>query len=64
MTREQMLDRAVYSAAWRRSAFGHRAECLRLLRGWLARRELPFESLALIRAYLRNPNYTPELKRA
>jgi hypothetical protein len=62
MSDTRILDRAVYAAAWRVSAFGLRPECLRILRLW-AKNGVPYESVVLVRAYVRDPTRCLELVR-
>lgn len=56
-----LLDRAVYAAAWKSSAFGVDPEIRRILDLWAYRRTVPFESFALILAYVRWPEQIPRL---
>ncbi len=54
------LDKAVYAAAWRTSAFGVRAEVFRILKVWLEYGVRP-EDRALIRLYTTEPDTLPRL---
>lgn len=60
-TRSSLLDAAVRQAAWKVSAFGHRAELKRMWCAYLAANSIPDDLYRWVISYWRQPPERPAL---